>query len=87
MIDYLEDTNTGKIDSFPHIMSGDLKVASYGNVNVFSTGFSMSGAEIIKYDDEYIYIRMHNNPSTVYLCEPNGYCSKSVPASELGLRY
>lgn len=88
MIDYIEDSCTGRINNFPHIMQGVLNV-SLTNGNGIALGGCCPGAvpgcEILKCDNSYIYVRDRNMASIVNVYDEKGYKVKELSINDLDL--
>lgn len=86
MIDYLEDSCTGRITEFPHTLRGGLNV-SLTNGNGIALGGccpgAVSGCEILKCDKSYFYVRdsLYSNDVNVY--DEDGYKVKTISVNDI----
>lgn len=83
MIEYLYDSCTGRIDNYPHKVQGNITVHIPG-VSQPLTGCPY-GCEILKCDNQYIYIRDSFDSNRAIVVDENSREVEKVPVSNLGL--
>ncbi len=88
MIDYIEDSCTGRINNFPHTLKGGMTLTKTSGEGVFLVGScsgAVPGCEILKCDNSYIYVRDRNMASIVNVYDENGYKVKELSINDLDL--